>query len=91
MHSSLLYTGQTGSSADENHLSFVEVDEGGFMRAAMKTACPLLAELPESSTFSPRDLRSWKVGKVEEKIIAMRRQSCLSPVLISVLALVINA
>lgn len=41
-------------------------------------------------TFPPRE-GFWQVGKVEVKNIAMRRQSCLlSPVLISVLPLVIS-
>jgi len=63
VHSSLFYTGQTSSSTDENHFGFTEVSEAGFMRAAMKTACPWLAELSESITrFLPE---KWGAGRLE--------------------------
>ncbi|KAJ7398473.1 leucine-rich repeat-containing protein 56 [Pitangus sulphuratus] len=42
--------GQTSSSADENHSGFIEVNEVGFIKAAMKTACPWLTELHEIIT-----------------------------------------
>lgn len=64
MHSSLFYTGQTSSSADENHFGFIEVNEVGFMRAAVKTACPWLAEVHESVThFLPKNRGVGRLGR----------------------------
>lgn len=62
-YSCLFCTGQTSSSADENHFGFTEVNGIGFMRAAVKPACPWLAELNENVMFSSRqlgELVGWK-------------------------------
>ena len=40
MHSSLYYTGQTSSSADENLLDLVEVSKLHLLRAALKLRLP---------------------------------------------------
>lgn len=63
MHIIVFYTGQTDSSADENHFDFVEVDEIGFMRAAMKTVCHWLAELHESIAHFLPERGSGRLGR----------------------------
>lgn len=62
------------------------------MRAALKPECPWLAKLNKTSRFLPARWGVGWLGRLEVKTITMRRQSCLlSPVLISVLPLLINA
>lgn len=62
MHSSVFYTGQTSSSADKNHFGFIEVNEVGFMRVDMRTACPWLAGLHENITHFLAE--NWRVGRL---------------------------
>lgn len=63
MHSSLFCTGQTSSSADENHFGFTEVNRIRFMRAAVKLHVPNLLSCVKASRFLPDtwwELVGWK-------------------------------